>query len=136
MQNGEGEGFQPKVIELLLGTNNLGPNTPAETIVGEQAVLDDLCKRFPAAKILVVAIFPRGRPNDPIRKDVAAVNAFFALSKMADDKNIFFLDIGKVFLNEDGTTFFPNDGLKLATCVPPVGQRVSVVGGCGEADAR
>ncbi len=107
MQNGEGEGFQPKVIELLLGTNNLGPNTPAETIVGEKAVLDDLRQRFPAAKILVVAIFPRGRPTDPIRKDVATVNA--ALSKMADDKNIFFLDIGKVFLNEDGTT---NDGLK------------------------
>ena len=36
----------------FLGTTNLGPNTPAETLVGESAVLADLRKRFPAARIL------------------------------------------------------------------------------------
>ncbi len=107
MANGEGEGYQPKVIELLLGTNNLGPNTAAETIVGEKAVLDDLRKRFPEARILVVGIFPRGGPHDAVRMDVAAVNE--ALSKMADDKHIFYRDISKVFLNVDSTT---NEGLK------------------------
>jgi lysophospholipase L1-like esterase len=107
MQNGEGEGYQPKVIQLLIGTNNLGPNTPAETIEGEKAVLADLQKRFPAARILITAIFPRGRPGDSIRNDVAAVND--ALSKMADGRKVFYIDIGKIFLNEDETT---NDGLK------------------------
>ena len=107
MQNGEGEGYQPKVIQLLIGTNNLGPNTAEETIAGEKAVLADLRQRFPNARILITAIFPRGRPDDPIRKDVAAVNE--ALSKMTDDRTVFFIDINKVFLNEGGTT---NDGLK------------------------
>jgi len=107
MQNGEGEGYQPRVIELLVGTNNLGPNTPTETIEGEKAVLANLRERFPNAQILIVGIFPRGRPTDPIRQSVATVNE--ALSKMADGNQVFYLDIGKVFLNEDGTT---NDGLK------------------------
>ncbi len=95
------------MIQLLIGTNNLGPNTPAETIEGEKAVLADLEKRFPAAKILITAIFPRGRPGDSIRKDVATVNT--ALAKLADDKTVFYVDIGQLFLNSDGTT---NDGLK------------------------
>jgi len=107
LQNGEGEGFQPKIVELLLGTNNLGPNTAAETIVGEKAVVDDLHKRFPDAKILIVGIFPRGKPTDPVRKDVATVND--ALAKLADDKSIYYIDISKAYLNADGTV---NDGMK------------------------
>ncbi|HEY4329472.1 MAG TPA: GDSL-type esterase/lipase family protein [Phycisphaerae bacterium] len=105
--NGEGEGFQPKVIELLIGTNNIGQNTDAEIIAGERAVLDDLRKRWPQAKILALAVFPRGTPTDKARTSIAAIN--MALSKMADDKNIFYLDINKIFLNDDGTT---NDALK------------------------
>ena len=124
LANGEGDGYQPKVVELLLGTNNLGPNTPAETIVGERAVLDDLRKRFPGAKILVLGIFPRGRPTDSIRKDVATVND--ALARMADEKTVFYLDISKVFLNDDGTT---NDGLEIRP-PPPLRQRLSTLGRC------
>jgi lysophospholipase L1-like esterase len=99
LANGEGEGYTPKVIELLIGTNNLGPNTPAETILGEKAVIDDLRRRFPDARILVLGIFPRGNAGDPIRKDIAAVND--ALEKMADQKHIFYLDIGGIFLHKD-----------------------------------
>ena len=105
--NGEGEGFVPKVIELLLGTNNIGQNTDAEIIVGEKAVLDDLRKRWPEARILVLGVFPRGTPQDRARTSITAINE--ALSKMADDKHVFYLDINKTFLNEDGTV---NDGLK------------------------
>jgi len=105
--NGEGEGFQPKVIEYLLGTNNIGNNTDAEIIAGEKAVIDDMRKRFPDARILMLGIFPRGTPSDPARKSITAINA--ALEKMADGQHLFYLDIGKSFLNDDGTT---NDGLK------------------------
>ncbi len=105
--NGEGEGYQPKVIEYLLGTNNIGNNTDAEIIVGEKAVIDDMRKRFPDARILVLGIFPRGTPQDGARKSIAAING--ALEKMADKQHIYYLDSSKSYLNDDRNT---NDGLK------------------------
>ena len=34
----------------------------------------ELQKNFPAAKILLLAIFPRGRANDPVRATIAEIN--------------------------------------------------------------
>ena len=100
LQNGEGEGFSPKVVELLIGTNNLGPNTPAETAEGVTAVVQELRGRFPAAKILLLGIFPRGKPDDPVRASVTAVNQ--AIAKLDDGQHVFFLDIGAKFLDAEG----------------------------------
>ncbi len=108
LQNGEGQGFSPKVVELLIGTNNLGPNTPDETIEGIKAVVAELRKDFPTAKILLLGILPRGNVNDPKRKDVAYVNA--AVAKLNDLDHIFYLDIGPKLLDADGN--FPAGVMK------------------------
>jgi lysophospholipase L1-like esterase len=100
LQNGEGEGFSPKVVELLIGTNNLGPNTPAEAAEGVAAVVQELRHRFPTAKILLLGIFPRGLPTDPVRQSVAAVNQ--TIAKLDDGHQVFYLDIGAKFLDANG----------------------------------
>ena len=98
--DGEGQGFQPKVIELMIGTNNAATCSTAEIAEGVGAIVLELRKDFPAAKILLLGIFPRANPGDPIRKTVLDVNPIIA--KLHDGKNIFYLDIGAKFLDAQG----------------------------------
>jgi len=100
LQNGEGQGFQPKAIMLMIGTNNAGPNTSAEIAEGVGAVVLEMRKDFPNAKILLLGIFPRGNPGDAVRTTALAVNPIIA--KLDDGKNVFYLDIGAKFLDADG----------------------------------
>ncbi|MEO7412452.1 MAG: GDSL-type esterase/lipase family protein [Opitutaceae bacterium] len=100
LQNGEGQGFQPKAIMLMIGTNNAANSSSGEIAEGVGAVVLELRKDFPAAKILLLGIFPRGNPGDAVRKTVADVNPIIA--KLHDGKNTFYLDIGSKFLDADG----------------------------------
>ena len=61
LQNGEGQGFQPKAIMLMIGTNNTGANTAPEIAEGIGAVVLEMRHDFPDAKILLLAIFPARR---------------------------------------------------------------------------
>jgi len=101
LQNGEGQGFQPKAIMLMIGTNNAGTNTGAEIAEGVGAIILEMRKDFPNAKILLLAIFPRGNPGDAVRGINADANKIIA--KLDDGKNVFFMDIGDKFLSPDGT---------------------------------
>ena len=98
--DGEGQGFQPKAIMLMIGTNNAAAASSAEIAEGVGAIVMEMRKDFPAAKILLLAIFPRGDPGSAIRKTVLDVNPIIA--KLADNKNVFYLDIGAKFLDAEG----------------------------------
>ena len=103
LRNGEVEGLSPKLITLMIGTNNTGHRTepPEETAVGIKEILRELRGRMPQAKILLLAIFPRDEtPDGKMRKQNNAINAL--VKDFADDKDIFFLDIGDKFLDKDG----------------------------------
>ncbi|MEO7189954.1 MAG: platelet-activating factor acetylhydrolase IB subunit [Vicinamibacterales bacterium] len=100
LQNGEAQGLSPKVVVLLIGTNNLGPNTVDETAEGMRAVVAELRSRFKSSKILVLGVFPRGAPGSTPRQSVGAVNTI--VSKLADGQRVFYLDIGHVFVDADG----------------------------------
>ncbi len=105
LQNGEGQGFQPKVIQLMIGTNNSGGNTSAEIAEGVGAIVLEMRKDFPAAKILLLGIFPRATPGSAARNTVAGVNAI--ISKLDDRQHVFFLDISAKFLDANG--LIPSD---------------------------
>lgn len=111
LRNGEGQGFQPKAVMLMIGTNNTGPNTGPEIAEGIGAVVLELRRNFPSAKILLLAVFPRGVPGDPVRDKIAEINRIVA--RLDDQKNVFFLDIGPKFLDEKGfflaNTFRPDN---------------------------
>lgn len=104
LKNGEGQGFQPKAIMLMIGTNNSGTFSAPEIAEGVGAVVLEMRNDFPNAKILLLAIFPRSTPGDPIRDKIAEVNRI--ISKLDDQRHVFYLDIGAKFLDEKGV-FLP-----------------------------
>ena len=100
LRNGEGQGFQPKAVMLMIGTNNTGSFSGSEIAEGVGAIVLELRRDFADAKILLLAIFPRSVPGDPVRDRIAEVNRIIA--KLDDQKHVFFLDIGSRFLDEKG----------------------------------
>jgi lysophospholipase L1-like esterase len=105
LRNGEGQGFQPKAIMVMIGTNNGSVNTAAEIAEGIGAVVLEMRHDFPNAKILLLAVFPRSVPGDPVRDKIAEVNRI--ISRLDDRQRVFYLDIGAKFLDEKGV-FLPN----------------------------
>jgi lysophospholipase L1-like esterase len=100
LRDGEGQGFSPKAIMLMIGTNNGGNCSAAEIAEGVGAIVLELRQDFPAAKILLLGIFPRANPGDAVRKTVLDVNPLIA--KLHDGQHVFYLDIGDKFLNAEG----------------------------------
>ena len=104
LQHGEGQGFSPKAVMLMIGTNNTGGfgggNTAEEIAEGIGAVVLELQKDFPKAKILLLAVFPRSAPNDPVRATIAKINTIIA--KLDDGDRVHYLDIGAKFLDAEG----------------------------------
>jgi lysophospholipase L1-like esterase len=116
LDHGNFDGLDPKAIVLMIGTNNTGHVGRAQkeldgaiyqcnaqqTADGVKAILARLKKKCAHAKILINAIFPRGeKPTDAMRMQNEATNAI--IKGYADGKTVFFMDIGKEFLTEDGT---------------------------------
>lgn len=101
LQNGEGRGFSPRAVMLMIGTNNTLRNTAAEIAEGVGAIVLELQKDFPQAKILLLGVFPRGRPNDPVRATIAEINR--TIAKLHDGERVRYLDIGAQFVAADGT---------------------------------
>jgi lysophospholipase L1-like esterase len=100
LQDGEGAGFNPRAIMLMIGTNNTARNSAGEIAEGVGAVVLKLQRSFPQAKILLLGIFPRGRANDPVRGVIADINR--TISKLHDGQRVHYLDIGSRFLDADG----------------------------------
>ena len=102
LQHGAIDGISPKLVVVMIGTNNTGHRQdPADqTAAGVAAILGELEQRVPDAKVLLLAIFPRGETaEDPLRKLNTEINA--ELAKLADGERVHFLDINERFL-EDG----------------------------------
>ncbi len=101
LEHGNLDGIQPKAAVLMIGTNNAGSNTSEQIAEGIKAIVDKLKEKVPETKILILAVFPRGTNKDDARRKVNdGTNALIA--KLADDKQVFFLDIGPKFVAEDG----------------------------------
>jgi len=106
IEHGELDRIKPKVVVLLIGTNNA--LQPQEKIVaGVTAVARRIREKLPGSKLLLLGIFPRNRDAahngkpDTLRSRLQAVNV--ELAKLDDAKNIRYLGIWKEFLSDDGT---------------------------------
>jgi lysophospholipase L1-like esterase len=101
LQNGEGKGHKPKAVMLMIGTNNTGGASGAEIAEGIGAIVLELRNDFPDAKIMLMAIFPRGSgPSDSNRRKCEEANKIIA--KLDDQKHVFFTDINSKFLDDKG----------------------------------
>lgn len=104
LNNGEIDGITPKVVVLMLGTNNVGhkSSSPAQTAEGMKLILAKFQEKLPQTKILLLAVFPRDeKPDGAMRVAVNEINA--AYKTMGDDKRVFFLDISDKLKQPDGT---------------------------------
>ena len=116
LQNGNFDALKPKLIVLMIGTNNTGhqgrpmqehnnaiySSPPEDTAAGVKAILELLGKKMPETKVLLLAIFPRGaNADDKMRQQNVATNQLIA--GLADGKRVHFKDIGNSFLKPDGT---------------------------------
>jgi len=103
LQHGAVDGISPKLAVMMIGTNNAGhrQDKPADTAAGIKAIVSELQQRLPRTKILLLAIFPRGKDaNDKLRKLNVATNEI--IKGYADSKKVFYLNINDTFLEDNG----------------------------------
>jgi beta-glucosidase len=104
LQHGELDGLHPKVVVMMIGTNNTGDRQedPKTTAAGVLRLVQEVRTRVPDAKVLLLAIFPRDeKPDGPLRRLNDRVNTIIAHA--ADGKHVTFLDIDAALTNPDGT---------------------------------
>ncbi|MGN0853209.1 MAG: GDSL-type esterase/lipase family protein [Kiritimatiellia bacterium] len=102
VRNGELSGYAAKAVMLMIGTNNNYGDSPRDVAAGIRQLLADIRAKQPGAKIVLVAVFPRGeKPTDKMRRQNAAVNAL--IKDYADGKDVIWLDFTDRFLQDDGT---------------------------------
>ncbi|MBM3987436.1 MAG: GDSL family lipase [Planctomycetes bacterium] len=95
--------LQPKVIVLLIGTNNLGhgTHTGEETLAGVRRVIETLRQQAPSARMLVLEVFPRGERFNPMRGELAQLNQ--ALRARAAELGCEVLALGDRWVRADGS---------------------------------
>ena len=114
IDNGELDGISPKVVVLMLGTNNTYGNTAEQIAAADKKIVSELRPKLPQTKVLLLAVFPRGPRklrdggmDDGVKKMeiIRAVNV--ELAKLDDGRMVRYLDIGPKFLDDAGK--IPND---------------------------
>lgn len=114
IKHGELDGIHPKVVVLMLGTNNTATHTGAEIAAADRKIIEMIKAKIPETKVLLLAIFPRGARKDKTgtiteaaiadaekrQEVIKAANA--ELAKLDDGKMVRFLDINDQFLGQDG----------------------------------
>lgn len=101
IENGELDGLTPKVIVLMIGTNNTGINPADQIAVGIGHAVTTLRTKCPNSKILLMSILPRSREGEEAKSDaIRAVNN--SIAKLDDGTNIRFVDLASKFANPEG----------------------------------
>jgi lysophospholipase L1-like esterase len=102
LENGEVDGIKPKVVVLMIGTNNIGNgDSPQDTAAGVTCVVKTLREKLPDSKILLLGVFPRGaKSDDPFRAQIKTIND--TIAKLDDGQHVKYLDIGPKFLTDEG----------------------------------
>jgi lysophospholipase L1-like esterase len=93
--NGELEGISPKVVVLMLGTNNIKSDPPDAVARADAKLVRTIREKLPQTKVLLLGIFPRAHKTDSpeIPGRVKAVNE--QLAKLDDGKNVRYLDLAE-----------------------------------------
>jgi lysophospholipase L1-like esterase len=100
--HGELEGINPRVVVLMIGTNNLAGAADDRIAAGIRKIVSILREKLPTSKVLLLGILPRGAADDPRRGRVANVNRMIA---GLDDHgaHVRYLDMGPRFVQGDGS---------------------------------
>ena len=104
LEHGELDGVNPKVIVILAGTNNIGPQPGeigkvADITRGLAAIVGICRQKAPDAVIVLTAIFPRN-DNMAVLPEIDRVNV--NIERMADGRSIRFLNVNHRLADRDG----------------------------------
>jgi beta-glucosidase len=108
LDNAPMHAVKPKAIMLMIGTNNIGggrnsKSSPQDTADGIAAIVNKLRILYPAAKILVLNVFPRDeKPDGERRVLVDEINKLLPKT-LGVQKNVTLFSINDKFLDKDGT---------------------------------
>ena len=110
LENGELDGIEPKVVVLMIGSNNLRAgkarqNTPEEIAEGIEAICEKIHAKIPKCKVLLMGVMPRKgnqtQPPDVYVKPILELNKH--LAELAGRKDyIVFLDLRDKLAGADG----------------------------------
>ncbi len=102
LQEGQVTGMDPKLIVLMIGTNNLAHDSADQIVEGIKAIVAQYLQRCPHSHLLLLGIFPRAAaPTDDLRTKIIEINK--KIAPLDDGKRVTYLDIGSKFLQPDGT---------------------------------
>lgn len=103
IEQGVFEQVPPRVIVLMIGTNNLTAGFSSEDIAaGVAGLVEVLRAKAPTTKILIHGILPRGDSIEgPVNEQARKANA--AIAKLADRQHVFYLDVTPSLIETDGT---------------------------------
>ncbi len=102
LEHGNLDGIAPKLAVLMIGTNNAA-SPPGKIAQGIELDVAKIREKLPRTKILVLAIFPRGKNGqDRLRQSTQKTNELISKAWAGDDM-VTYLDIGRKFLEPDGT---------------------------------
>lgn len=106
------ETFNPKLISILIGTNNIGnpnlqnqfggPDNSRQLAQGILQVVREVKKYCPHSKIVVTGILPTRIPYDMTRAKMEYAN--YLVSKQSASLDFSYLDMSHHMTNEDGST--------------------------------
>jgi len=101
LHQGQVDGMDPKLVVMMIGTNNTGRDSADQIAEGIKTASAEYLKRCPHAHLLLLAVFPRAeKATDPARAKIASINK--EIASLAGER-VTFLDLGPKFLAADGT---------------------------------
>lgn len=96
-------GLNPKVVVIMIGTNNIGhiaDERPEWTAAGIKEIVNTVHVKLADAKVLLLGVFPREGKDSRHRKQIEEINAI--ISKLDDGKKTRYLDLTAKFTDENG----------------------------------
>ena len=98
--------IKPKVVVVMIGTNNIYDDSADDIVAGIRAVAELIHQQCPYSEILVLDIPPRGEPTDSARAKIAQINTELAQGVWPEHAR--FVRVGDQFLRADATIDLEN----------------------------
>jgi lysophospholipase L1-like esterase len=103
LEHGELDGISPKIVVVLIGSNNVfyfADESSGWTAHGIEKIVAVIQERSPTSKVLLLGIFPRDEKDSRVRRTITAVNR--EIQHLDDGGHVRFVDLGARFLDGDG----------------------------------
>lgn len=116
LQEGAVEQITPRIVVLMIGTNDLATSRPDEIVHRIGLVVMQLKERLPKSKIMLLGLLPRGAKSaSSIQSDIAAIN--LSIADLASSNAVSFIDTSSYLLEREGwlSVDVSPDGIHLST---------------------